>query len=408
MSALLLLILGIIQWMFLLILALSSLYIFIFGLAGLFYRQPAYGTPRSNRRIAVLIPGYKEDNVIVETASEALNQDYATADFEVIVIADSFGKTTLEKLKSLPVRLIEVSFDKSTKSKALNRAMEVLGDKYDIALVLDADNIMERDFLSRINKAFEKPITAVQGHRKAKNMNTSFAVLDAISEEINNHIFRKGHRVLGLSSAIIGSGMAFRYGYFRKLMQTVTAVGGFDKEIELKMLAQGHTIEYLEDAIVFDEKVQKPEVFSNQRKRWLSAQFHYFRLYFLPSLIDLFRHGNFDYFDKALQFILPPRILLLASVLTFGSIFLVTGIVFSGPVVLIYLWITTMILCFLAFLFSVPGSFYNRKTLQSMASLPHGLILMVGSLISMKGANRQFIHTEHGSISPDETFQKKL
>ena len=83
------------------------------------------------------------------------------------------------------------------------------------------------------------------------------AVLDAISEEINNHIFRKGHRVLGLSSAIIGSGMAFRYNYFKNLMLTVTAVGGFDKEIELKMLKEGRTIEYLDDAVVLDEKVQK-------------------------------------------------------------------------------------------------------------------------------------------------------
>jgi hypothetical protein len=33
--------------------------------------------------------------------------------------------------------------------------------------------------------------------------NNSWAILDAISEEINNNIFRKGHRVLGLSSAII-------------------------------------------------------------------------------------------------------------------------------------------------------------------------------------------------------------
>jgi hypothetical protein len=28
--------------------------------------------------------------------------------------------------------------------------------------------------------------------------------------------------------------MAFRYNYFKTLMSTVTAVGGFDKEIELK------------------------------------------------------------------------------------------------------------------------------------------------------------------------------
>jgi cellulose synthase/poly-beta-1,6-N-acetylglucosamine synthase-like glycosyltransferase len=73
-------------------------------------------------------------------------------------------------------------------------------------------------------------IFAVQGHRTAKNTNNSWAILDAISEEINNNIFRKGHRVLGLSSAIIGSGMAFRYNYFKALMSTVTAVGGLIKK----------------------------------------------------------------------------------------------------------------------------------------------------------------------------------
>jgi hypothetical protein len=41
--------------------------------------------------------------------------------------------------------------------------------------------------------------------------------------------------------------MAFRYGYFKSLMATVTAVGGFDKEIELKMFkeAQNSLLEML-------------------------------------------------------------------------------------------------------------------------------------------------------------------
>ena len=188
------------------------------------------------------------------------------------------------------------------------------------------DNVMAVDFLTKINGSFGHNYLAVQGHRTAKNLNTSLAILDAISEEINNHIFRKGHRVLGLSSAIIGSGMAFRYDYFKQLMSTVTAVGGFDKEIELKMLKAGHKIAYLDDAFVYDEKVQKAEVFSNQRRRWLSAQLHYFRLYFWNSFRDLLFKGNLDYFDKAIQFIQPPRVLLLGSVIIFGILFSVLNL----------------------------------------------------------------------------------
>ncbi len=390
---------NVLQIVFLVMLGLPVFYIFVFAFAGLFYRQTTYKKSRTFRKMAVLIPGYKEDSVIVEVAGEALKQDYPKEKFEVIVIADSFQEETIEKLQNLPIRLVQVSFEKSTKSKALNRTMEQLDDAYDIVVVLDADNIMATDFLTKLNMAFESDFIAIQGHRTAKNLNTPLAVLDAVSEEINNHIFRKGHRVLGLSSAIIGSGMAFRYGFFKKLMSTVTAVGGFDKEIELIMLKDGHTIEYLDDAYVYDEKVQKAEVFSNQRRRWLSAQLHYFRKDFLHSLKDLLFRGNVDYFDKALQFIQPPRILLLGAVLLLGCLSLIANYLLQVNPVYSFIWGAVIIGCLLAFLFSVPGAFYNQRTVKALASLPKGMWLMFGSLLRIKGANKKFIHTRHTSTT---------
>lgn len=204
---------NIIQVILLSLLGLATLYIFIFAVAGVFYKEKTTVKADRHRKFAVLIPGYKEDEVIVEVAKSALLQEYPMGLFDVVVIADSFQPETLAELSTLPVKLIEVSFDKSTKSKALNKGMATLTSNYDIAVILDADNIMAPDYLMKINAAFSQGAFAVQGHRTAKNQNTSWAVLDAASEEINNHIFRKGHRVLGLSSAIIGSGMAFHYDF---------------------------------------------------------------------------------------------------------------------------------------------------------------------------------------------------
>jgi cellulose synthase/poly-beta-1,6-N-acetylglucosamine synthase-like glycosyltransferase len=386
-----------IQIILLLLLGIATLYFFIFALAGLFYRQPAYSAnPRMNR-IAVLIPGYKEDEVIMEVASDALLQNYPHDLFDVVIIADSFMPETITQLRELPVKLVEVSFDKSTKSKALNKAMEYLPDTYDIAVVLDADNVMARDFLLKVNAAIENGFMVVQGHRTAKNMNNSMAVLDAASEEINNNIFRKGHRVLGFSSALIGSGMAFRYGFFKDLMSTVKAVGGFDKEIELKLLKARHKIEYLDDALVYDEKVQKEEVFSNQRRRWLAAQIIYFRQEFFKALGDLITKGNFDYFDKAMQFIQPPRVLLLGAVVLFTALFSVVNMFIWENSFLLFSWLGLFIACIMVFLFSIPVSFYNLSTLKAMASLPKGMVLMFLSLMRIRGANKQFIHTKHTS-----------
>lgn len=392
-------IIDVFQIIILVLLWLPVCYIFVFAMAGLFYRERPYAEAKKIRKMAVLIPGYKEDAVILEAAENALIQNYQQDRFDVIVIADSFQQKTLETLRAMPIRLIEVSFEKSTKSKALNVAMAQLNDEYDIAVILDADNIMAPDFLLKLNAVFEHNYIAVQGHRTAKNMNTSLAVLDAISEEINNHIFRKGHRVLRLSSAIIGSGMAFHFAFFRDLMKTVKAVGGFDKEIELKLLKEGHKIAYRDDALVFDEKVQKPEVFSNQRRRWLSAQYHYFRNYFPDALKDLILKGNIDYFDKAIQFVQPPRILLLAAVLLVGFSFLLFNLIVQNPWFFLFAWSLLIVACLLAFLFSVPRKFYNVKTLKALLSLPNGMFLMLRSLLKIKGANKHFIHTQHGTDS---------
>jgi len=211
-------------------LAMATLYIFVYALAGIFYRQKEPESIQKYRKFAVLIPGYKEDSVIVHVAQEATQQNYPKDRYEVIVIADSFKQETLDALKQLPIRVVEVSFEVSKKSKALNQCMKVIGDDYDVAFVLDADNIMETDVLHKINAAFERGYSAVQGHRTAKNLNSNFAILDAISEEINNHIFRKGHRVLGISSALIGSGMGLNYKLFKETMATVDSVGE-DKEV---------------------------------------------------------------------------------------------------------------------------------------------------------------------------------
>ncbi len=382
----------IVQIILLIYLGFASFYIFIFGFASMFPSRKKKAISSINRKYAVLIPGYKEDNVIIEVAEDALKQDYPTELYDVVVIADSFKQETLDTLRKLPIKVIEVSFDLSTKSKALNVAMGQLPDVYDVAIVLDADNLMESSFITKINDAFDNNFIAVQGHRVAKNYNTPFAILDAVSEEVNNMIFRKGHRNLGLSAALIGSGMAMDYTYFKTMMKKIKAIGGFDKEIELQMLKEGIRIEFLNDAIVFDEKVQKAEVFSNQRRRWLSAQLHYFSMDFMNSLKHLILHGNVDYFDKAIQFIQPPRVMLLGLLILINILSLLLN-----PIIWVNIWFAVLAICILAFFFTTPLKFYNLNTLKAILTLPKAFFLMTLSLLKIRGANKKFIHTEHGT-----------
>ncbi|MBO6605713.1 glycosyltransferase [Psychroserpens sp.] len=378
----------------------SCIYVFIFSVAGHFYKRRDNDTEEELGKFAVLIPAYKEDEVIVEVAKSALLQQYPPSYFDVVVIADSLKKQTLNNLNRLQIKVIEVLFENSTKSKALNAALDQLDQSYDYALVLDADNIMEPEFLAKINKSFRMGYQIVQGHRKAKNLNTPFAILDAASEAINNHIFRRGHRALGLSSGLIGSGMAFDYKLFKSIMKQIKAVGGFDKELEFELAQRNLEIEYLQDAYVLDEKIQRPAEFSNQRRRWLATQFVYLKRNFIKGFNELLVNKNINFFDKVWQLIIPPRVILLGVtvVLTLIYVFL-NFVVKISTQVPEYVWISNLIILVSTFILALPRSFYRLNTLMAMFSLPTAFFRMFMLLFKLKGANRRFIHTAHSAIN---------
>ena len=144
-----------IQYFMLTYLTIQVGYLLFFSVAGKIGRKISYAQAKTLRKIRIFIPGYKEDSVIIDTAKNVLLQNYPSEIFEVVIIADSFNKSTLEALKTLPLKVVEVSFEHSTKGKALHKAIEATAHvPVDILLILDADNHITEGFLHAINNAF--------------------------------------------------------------------------------------------------------------------------------------------------------------------------------------------------------------------------------------------------------------
>jgi cellulose synthase/poly-beta-1,6-N-acetylglucosamine synthase-like glycosyltransferase len=368
-------------------------YSLLFSIAGLFHRSPRFISKSTDRnhRIAVLIPSYKEDNVIIYVAKQALIQSYPKDYFDVIVIADSLQDITLVELRKLPIVVHEVHFEKSTKVKSLQSVLNIYTN-YDLAVILDADNVMAPDFLVKINQCYNNGWHAIQGQRTAKNKNTSFAVLDGLSEAIANHINRQGSIVLGLSSPIIGSGMAFQFSLLKDILNTMDSIGGFDKELQLKVLEGGTKIHYLKDGIVLDEKVDNPEVFENQRKRWMSSHYIYFRKFFSKGITSLFR-GNLSIFNIAILYnIQLPRMMNLGllSIFTLLSVLLRNFLHFP-----FWYWPLLLSLYALSFVLAIPRSYFNKSFFMALLSAPKAFITIFALHFKLKDANKKFIHTPH-------------
>jgi cellulose synthase/poly-beta-1,6-N-acetylglucosamine synthase-like glycosyltransferase len=370
-------------------------YSFLFSFAALFYHNEKAPEAKTKRKIAVLIPAYKEDNVIVNVASRALNQHYPADKFDVVVIADSLKQKTLDVLHNMPIKVVEVVFEKSTKVRALNKAMEIIGDNYDYAVVLDADNIMESHFLRKMNNLAELGYRAIQARREPKNENSKLAVLDGVSETINNFIFRQGNTALGLSSSLNGSGMCFEYKTFKNILSQMDSIGGFDRELEYKLIEKNRPVYYAQNVVLFDEKVDNPEVFERQRKRWISSQFYYLNMFFKRGVSNLL-NGNFTYFNATvLRNIQLPRLLnlgLLCFVVVISL--LLRNYVHIKP----YTWIILLALNIVAMMIAIPAKHYNRQLLKSVFMIPAIFFRMAGLMFKLKGANKTFIHTPHGQV----------
>lgn len=380
--------------------AASALYFFLFSVASHFYREGSVPDQQAHEKVklAVLYPAYKEDAVILESAASAQKHLSRLAHMDVHVIADSLQPSTIGKLKQLGVQVVEVSFEKSTKVKSLQRAVASLSPNTDMVVVMDADNLMQEGFIDRLVERMRQGFRIVQGHRTFKNLNTHMAVLDSISEEVNNSIFRLGHRSLGLSASLIGSGFACEYRLFRELIDSAGAVGGFDKELEVMLLERRIPIGYGKQAVVLDEKVQQAGVFVNQRRRWLAAQFVYLGKNLGKAFRKLLREGNIDLFDKVMQFLLPPRIIALgltALLFALHTIFFLAGHA-GWNAFFAALWGGIFVLNSMAIALAIPRKMYNTSMIRALASLPAGFFLTIKALLRTKGANKRFIHTRHG------------
>lgn len=382
-------IIRIIEIFLFIITAFSVFYLFFFALMSLKEDMPKHKQAKKKHKFLVLFPAYKEDIVIINSVEEFLKQDYSKELYDVLVISDQMSEETDNKLIQLGAEVIKANYENSSKAKALNFAVNDRKDyDYDVIVIMDADNIVKEDFLNEMNNAYAEGNKAIQAHRVAKNRDTDMALLDAVSEEINNSIFRRGHVRIGMSSALIGSGMAFDFNWFKNNVHHLETAGE-DKELEVLLLKHGIYIDFLNWVFVFDEKTRNRSAFSNQRRRWVAAQFDILSqsIKDLPKAIWI---RNWDYADKLIQWMMLPRIVVMGLSLCIAIIMLFVDWVWS-----IKWWFIFIVLIY-SFAMAIPDFLIDKKLKKTFRKLPLVFVVMVFNIFRIKGVNKKYIHTKKG------------
>ena len=324
-------------------------YIVIFSVASCFFKSQQYPQSHDFKRFAILIPAYKEDNVILDCIHSVLQQTYPEQLYDVIVVSDGMDDATnhLLYLESR-ITLLKIQEQESSKAKALRLATEHISYlRYDYVIILDADNLIPT-------------------------------------------IFRKGHIQLGFSSALIGSGMVFDFQWFKQnIIHTHSA--GEDKELEELLLSQGIHIEYADSIETLDEKVQKADSMRHQRRRWMATQL-FLALKMGSNLPSALLHGNRDYLLKTIQTFILPRSILIAVL---STISLICSII--SPFSSVKWWILFILLT-LSLYIAIPPDMRHKYAGKIIKQLPYFTIIMTLNLFHLKGMANKFIHTQHGQL----------
>ncbi len=305
-----------IDWILFILVSLTVLYLGVFAITSLFPRHSETPKAKKENRFIILIPTYKNGKSAMMTVKSVLGQSYSMRQFDITVIADHEDEMTLFHLAQQPITLLTPNFEKSSRIKSLQLAINNLPQFkiYDAVIILEAGDVVEPEFLQQMNDAYESAGTkAIQTHKLSLNRDTVTARLSAVFEEINNSIFRRGHISVGLPAAMHSSGMVFDFEWFKDYLQQAKPSWA-DKELEAMLTRQHIYVDYFDNIFFYNEKARQADDFNRQHRSWIWAQWKtiFRNIRYLPVAI-LNRH--YDLIDKLFQWMLLPRMIMMLVII---------------------------------------------------------------------------------------------
>jgi cellulose synthase/poly-beta-1,6-N-acetylglucosamine synthase-like glycosyltransferase/spore germination protein YaaH/peptidoglycan/xylan/chitin deacetylase (PgdA/CDA1 family) len=223
-------------------------------------------------KVAVLIPAYNEEKVIVRTMRAALNSDYP--DIRVIVIDDGSRDRTLEVARHAFVkeeaagRVLILTKPNAGKAEALNYGIEHILDA-ELFVGIDADTIIARDAISHLVPHFVNPkVGAIAGNAKVGNRVNLWTRWQALEYITSQNFERRALDVLGAVSVVPGAIGAWR-------VSAVREAGGYqidtvaeDADLTMALLRRGYRVEYEDMALAYTEAPTNANGLMRQRFRW--------------------------------------------------------------------------------------------------------------------------------------------
>jgi cellulose synthase/poly-beta-1,6-N-acetylglucosamine synthase-like glycosyltransferase len=261
--------------------------------------------------VAVLIPAYNEEKVIVRTIRSVLNSDYEN--LRAIVIDDGSSDRTYEvaceayRDEIAAGRLQVLSKPNAGKAEALNYAVHQLTEDYYVGI--DADTVIARDAVSKLICNFADPkVGAVAGNAKVGNLVNLWTRWQALEYITSQNFERRALDLFNVVTVVPGAIGGWR-------TDAVRHGGGYpintvaeDADLTMNLLEQGYKVIYEDQALAFTEAPIDAKGLMRQRFRWSFG-----------TLQAVFKHKRAFTKNRAMGFFALPNILIFQILLPLVS-----------------------------------------------------------------------------------------
>ncbi|HEY6375491.1 MAG TPA: glycosyltransferase [Edaphobacter sp.] len=265
-------------------------------------KRKNYATPEYAPKVAVLIPAYNEEKVIVRTIRSVMMSTYKN--IRIIVIDDGSKDNTYDVArKAYPAdiasgRLTVLTKPNAGKAEALNYAIERFDEE--IYVGIDADTVIAHDAIARLVPHFANPkIGAVAGNAKVGNRVNLWTRWQALEYITSQNFERRALDLFDVVTVVPGAIGAWR-------TSAVKAGEGYhpdtvaeDADLTMNLLEQGYSVIYEDQALAFTEAPVNADGLMRQRFRWSFG-----------ILQAIFKHRGAFSRHRAMGFFALPNILI--------------------------------------------------------------------------------------------------
>lgn len=254
----------------------------LFFIIGLFAKKK-FPVAEKKCKYGIVVCARNEENVIGRLIESVKKSDYPSDKIQIFVVAHNCTDSTAQVAREKGAIVFEYDNpEERMKGYALrhgfNRIKEEYGiESFDGYFIMDADNIIRSDYISKMNDAFvaNNEEAAITSYRNSKNFNENhMSMMYGMYFLYGCRFEQRGRAVVGSTTRVTGTGFLFSNKQVKDGWNYLTMTE--DWEFSADIVTEGNKTDYCDEAVFYDEQPTTVPIMLRQRLRWQKGHMQVF------------------------------------------------------------------------------------------------------------------------------------